>query len=64
MYMADGDPSIHATQIAVASSLIGRGKHTDDEIVDLLMTATRAAAGDYGKRWNWAHEERARFART
>ena len=28
------------------------------EIVEVLMAATKAAAGDYGKRWNWAAEER------
>ena len=62
MYMgvkdANGnDTSIHGTQIAVASSMVGKG-HTDDEIVKVLMAATRAAAGDYGKRWNWRVEER------
>jgi hypothetical protein len=50
------DTSIHGTQIAVAASMVGKG-HTDDEIVEVLMAATKAAAGDYGKRWNWRVEE-------
>jgi D5 N terminal like/RepB DNA-primase from phage plasmid len=57
MYMGGGDAAIHATQIAVAASLVNSG-HTDDEIVELLIAATKAAAGDYGKRWNWRMEER------
>jgi P4 family phage/plasmid primase-like protien len=57
MYMASGDASIHETQIAVASSMVGKG-YLDDEIVDLLEAATRAAAGKYGERWNWKREVR------
>jgi P4 family phage/plasmid primase-like protien len=57
MYMGLNEASIHWTQIAVASSMIGSG-FDDEEIVEVLMAATKAAAGDYGKRWNWAAEER------
>jgi P4 family phage/plasmid primase-like protien len=55
MYMGSGDASIHETQIAVASSMVGKG-YVDDVIVDLLEAATRAAAGKYGERWNWKRE--------
>jgi RepB DNA-primase from phage plasmid len=58
MYMAEGDASVHKTQTDVASSMVSKG-HDDGEIVELLMAATKAAAGDYGKRWNWRAEERA-----
>jgi putative DNA primase/helicase len=58
MYMGGGDAAVHKTQVDVAASMVAKG-HTDDEIVGLLLAATRAAAGDYGKRWNWRIEERA-----
>jgi hypothetical protein len=57
-YMAGGESAIHATQLSVSASLLRAGK-TTDEVVALLLDATRAAAGDYGKLWNWAREERA-----
>ncbi len=57
-YMVDGDAGIHATQIAVTSSLLSRGYPLDD-VVALVMEATRIAAGEYGARWNWKREERA-----
>jgi hypothetical protein len=43
MYMGVGENSIHATQIAVAASMVNSG-HTDEEIVEVLLSATRAAA--------------------
>ena len=57
MYMGQEDASIHETQIAVSSSMINAGSDIE-EIVEILMEATKAAAGDYGKNWNWRHEER------
>lgn len=57
MYMGGGDASVHKTQIDVASSMLAKG-HNEEEIVQLLMAATQAAAGDYGKRWNWRTEEK------
>jgi P4 family phage/plasmid primase-like protien len=57
MYMGGEKASIHDTQIAVAASMVGKG-HNDDEIVELLGAATRAAAGAYGQNWNWTRELR------
>ena len=49
---------IHATQIAVTAALLNKGVAVD-KIVSLVLGATRAAAGDYGSRWNWKREEKA-----
>jgi P4 family phage/plasmid primase-like protien len=57
MFMGGGDAAVHKTQTDVAASMVAKG-HDDEEIVELLMAASRAAAGDYGKRWNWSKEER------
>jgi P4 family phage/plasmid primase-like protien len=57
-YMGGGDSAIHATQLAVSASLLNTGMPLS-EVVDTLVTATRAAAGEYGVRWNWKREERA-----
>src|SRR4051812_23075953 len=56
-YQGEGDASIHATQLAVSSSILSRGGDIDT-VVEILLAATRAAAGEYGTRWNWAAEER------
>jgi hypothetical protein len=57
MYMGGGDSSIHQTQLAVSASLLNRGVPVD-EVVAILMDATRRAAGEYAPRWNWRREER------
>lgn len=57
-YMGGGDSAIHATQLAVSASLLNQGV-SPDEVVDTLVSATKAAAGQYGDRWNWRREERA-----
>lgn len=57
-YMGTGDAAIHATQLAVSASLLNSG-HTGEEVTDILLNATRAAASDYGARWNWRREEAA-----
>jgi phage/plasmid-associated DNA primase len=57
-YMGVGDASIHATQLAVSASLLNSG-HSPAEVTDILTSATRAAAGEYGARWNWRREEKA-----
>src|SRR5258708_2648726 len=57
VYMGGGDSGVHATQLAVSASLLNQG--TDiEEVVAMLMRATRAAAGEYGDRWNWGKEEK------
>jgi hypothetical protein len=38
--------------------LLNRGTSID-EVVEVLLAATRAAAGSFGQRWNWQREERA-----
>lgn len=57
-YMGGGDSAIHQTQLAVTASLLNGGTPLR-EVVDIVMTATKAAAGPYGARWNWKREERA-----
>lgn len=57
-YMAGGDAAIHATQLAVSASLLNAG-HEIEEVVATLLESTKAAAGDYGARWNWRREENA-----
>jgi phage/plasmid-associated DNA primase len=51
------DASIHNTQIRVSASLLEKGAAIE-EVVTLLLDATRAAAGEYAERWNWKREER------
>lgn len=57
-YQGVGESSIHQTQLQVSASLLSRGTEVE-EVVSILLDATRAAAGDYGSRWNWGREERA-----
>lgn len=57
MYMAGGENSIHTTQLSVTASLLNAGVPID-EVVERVLIATRAAAGEYGARWNWRREER------
>jgi hypothetical protein len=56
-YLGAGDSAIHTTQVSVSAALLNRG-YSIDEVIDLLLTATRAAAGQFGERWNWRREER------
>ena len=57
LYQGNGDAAIHSTQLAVTSSLLSRGDEVE-QVVAVVMEATRAAAGEYGVRWNWRAEER------
>ena len=56
-YQGDGEDSIHSTQLAVTASLLNRGDSLED-VVRTVLAATKAAAGEYGERWNWHREER------
>jgi phage/plasmid-associated DNA primase len=56
-YQGVGDAAIHKTQLQVSASLVRQGV-PQQEIIDLLLHATRIAAGEYGLRWNWVKEER------
>jgi hypothetical protein len=56
-YQGGDGNSVHNTQISVSAALLNRG-HAVDEIVEILLEATRAAAGTFGERWNWRREER------
>jgi AAA domain/RepB DNA-primase N-terminal domain len=53
-----GDAGIHATQVSVSAALLNRGEAIDD-VISIVLDATRAAAGEFGSRWNWRREERA-----
>ena len=55
-HLGDGDTSIHQTQLRVSASLASQDID-EDEIVALLLDATRAAAGRHGTTWNWKREE-------
>ncbi len=57
MFMGGEDSSIHQTQLAVSAALLNKGVPVD-EVVAILMDATRRAAGEYSARWNWPREER------
>ena len=56
-YGGAGDSSIHFTQLSVSAALLNAGVEID-EVVTILLEATRAAAGEYAPRWNWAREEK------
>src|SRR6187402_369327 len=53
--MAPGN--VHVTQRDVSASLIKAG-HDPDEVVELLMEATREAVGAIGAKWKWHIEEK------
>jgi hypothetical protein len=55
-YLAKDDRSIHQTQLHVSAALICQGE-SDDKIVEVLLEATRKAAGEEGRKWRWKHEE-------
>ena len=55
-HLGDGDTSIHQTQLRVSASLASQDVD-EDEIVAVLLDATRAAAGPHGATWNWKREE-------
>jgi P4 family phage/plasmid primase-like protien len=57
MFMGPDDSSIHQTQLAVTAALLNRGVPVD-EVVEIVFDATKIAAGDYGKRWNWEREKK------
>lgn len=57
-YQGVGETSIHQTQIQVSAALLSRGEPVED-VVEVLLEATRVAAGEMGARWNWTREERA-----
>jgi hypothetical protein len=57
-YQGAGDGGVHATQVSVSAALLNRGTPIN-EVVEVLLAATRAAAGSFGERWNWTREERA-----
>jgi hypothetical protein len=56
-HQGPGDSAIHATQLSVSAALLAQGVSID-EIVETLLTATGAAAGEAGKGWDWFREER------
>jgi hypothetical protein len=57
-YQGSGDTSIHQTQLQVTASLLSRGEPLED-VIELVLGATRSAAGQFGDRWNWRREETA-----
>jgi len=56
-YMAGGEAAVHTTQLSVSASMLSSGC-TIDEVVAVVLGATRLAAGSYGERWNWKYEEK------
>jgi hypothetical protein len=57
MYMGTGESSIQKTQLECSASMLNAGMAVD-EVVSILLEATRRAAGEYAVRWNWRREER------
>jgi P4 family phage/plasmid primase-like protien len=57
LYMGGEECSIHQTQLVVTAALLNRGMPVDD-VVEIVLDATRRAAGAYGGRWNWRREGR------
>jgi hypothetical protein len=57
-YGGGGDTSVHNTQLSVSASLLSRGEAVDD-VVELILQATKAAAGQDGAKWRWDREEKA-----
>jgi AAA domain-containing protein len=57
-YMAGGDAAIHTTQLSVSASMLKAG-HTADDVVKVILVATKAATTGYGENWNWRREEKA-----
>ena len=43
-YQGAGDAGIHATQVSVSAALLNRAQPID-EVIEIVMAATRAAAG-------------------
>ena len=56
-FQGSGDSSIHQTQISVSAAMLNQGASVD-ETVEKVLTATRAAAGPAGVKWDWQREER------
>jgi P4 family phage/plasmid primase-like protien len=56
-FQGAGDSAIHPTQLTVSASLLTHGTPIDD-VVTMLLEATRVAAGSAAGRWNWQREER------
>jgi hypothetical protein len=52
-----GDAAIHVTQLECSAALLNRGVPID-EVIEILLEATRRAAGEEGTRWNWDQEEK------
>lgn len=52
------DGNIHHSQVKLTAKLVSEGVD-DDEIVERVMAATRAAAGVEGGSWDWRAEEKA-----
>lgn len=48
--------NIHDVQLRVSASMAASGR-AEDEIVATLIEATRLAAGEAGRSWNWTREE-------
>jgi P4 family phage/plasmid primase-like protien len=57
IYMGGGNSGIHQTQIECGASMLSSGMAVDD-VVEVLMEATRRAAGEYHSRWNWEREKK------
>ena len=54
-YLGEGKTGIHQTQLRISASLASQDVE-EDEIVALLLDATRTAAGHHGATWNWRRE--------
>jgi hypothetical protein len=49
--------SIHHSQLRIIAAMLNKGL-PDEEVVEKVMAATKTAAGECGRNWNWEDEQR------
>jgi RecA-family ATPase len=57
-YQGDDNNGIHTTQLSVSAALLNYPDYDVDTVTQVLLEATRRAAGANGANWDWKREER------
>src|SRR5262249_51927319 len=52
-YHGPGDSGVHTTQVSVTAAMLNQGMPRDD-VVEIVLAATRERVGEEGTNWNWA----------
>ena len=55
-YKGEGETGVHKTQLSVTAALLNRGVPIDD-VIEIVLMATRKAAGKDVDGWDWYAEE-------